>query len=271
MLSCVSGSRRLAQVLAPTGSVAVKFWAGMTGEGITLRVSEQESRKLVPLSTASQTTPRRNYVYGHFDEREVPFYIGKGTGRRAWNDSRHPLWHRYVNSHLNGKYIVKILADDLAPDEAETLEAEWISQESDTLVNWVNFGRETNFAILDHYHALQSANRSLISHARTLEKGLPNEAVALYRQAIENIGAYASLQPEQGMVGQLLDEERAELGISGELVALDRLTLCLVRLGKIAEAAAAADEYFAKYRADEKLQAAAAIKRRVSRHLKSGG
>ena len=69
----------------------------------------------------------------------MPFYIGKGTGRRAWQDDCHPLWHRYVKNHLQGKYSVVILADDLTADRAEELESAWITQESETLVNWINF------------------------------------------------------------------------------------------------------------------------------------
>lgn len=243
---------------------------GISNEGVVLRVGGQRVR-LVPDSAASQTSPRGSYVYGHYDEQGVPFYIGKGTSRRAWNDSRHPLWHRYVDKHLNGKYVVKILADGLSDDEVEDLESQWIAQESDTLVNWINFGRKTDFTLLDRVNLLRDANRNLISRARSLEKTRPDEAIALYHQAIEKIEGYAAVQPEQGLIGMLLDEERAECGIQGELVALDRLTLLLVRAGKHLEAGAAADDYFAKYRADEDLQSALAIKKRVARKPRGEG
>jgi len=243
----------------------MKLWAEKTGEGVSLRVGDEPLPRLVADLSASQIAPRRSYVYGHFDERGTLFYVGKGTGRRAWNDSRHPLWHRYVEKHLQGKYVVKILIDNLTHEDAETLESKWIAQESETLVNWINFGRKTDFAVLDRYHSLRNTNCDLIATGRPLEKERAEEAIAIYRRAIDNISAYASLQPEQGLVGKLLDEERAEVGLSGELVALDRLTLCLVRLGRHVEAATAAEQYFALYRRDVCLQSATTIQKRVTK------
>lgn len=58
-----------------------------------------------------------------------------------------------------------MLADDLTADESEELESEWIALESETLVNWINFGRKTDFEQLDTFHKLRDSNRQLITAA----------------------------------------------------------------------------------------------------------
>lgn len=57
------------------------------------------------------------YVYGHYKaDTDELFYIGKGTGKRAWvKQSRNPYWHNIVNKH---GLTVKIIEDGLTEEEA---------------------------------------------------------------------------------------------------------------------------------------------------------
>ena len=246
----------------------MKISTRLTNLGIEISLGAGEKPKLLaPAKDADQTNPRRAYVYDHVDDGGNIFYVGKGEGRRAWSTDRHPLWHRYVEKHLGGKYQVRILKDNLSVQEAEEVEAEWIAQCSDSLVNWQNMGRATYFQALDRYHKLRDANRSLIQRAKAHEKLNLSEAVQMYAQVIEAAAQYASISYEKGLVGKLLDEEAQDTGRSGEIEALDRLTMCLVKLDRSVEAASHVDRYFATYRRDLQLSAAQRIRKRIEKAL----
>lgn len=149
----------------------LKISTKLTNLGIEFSFGTGEtSEPLTPAKDADQANPRKAYVYAHIDDGGNIFYVGKGEGRRAWSMDRHSLWHRYVEKHLGGRFQVRILKDSLSTQGAEEVEAEWIAQCSDTLVNWQNMGRVTDFKALDHYRKLRDANLSLIQQAKALEK-----------------------------------------------------------------------------------------------------
>ena len=244
----------------------MKFTTRMTNLGIEISLHQGDGpKRLEPASNANQETPRRNYVYAHLDSAGQIFYVGTGKGKRAWSTDRHPLWCRYVQKHLNGNYQVRILQDNLSAKDAEKVEAAWIAQCSDTLVNWINMDRATDFRALGQYHKLRDANRTLIQEAKALEKSDLEEAVAMYVQAIAAIRTYAFISCEKGLIGRLLDEETAEVGRSGEIEALDRLTLCLINLGRSMEAVQRTEEYFTLYPRDIQLATSERIAGRIKK------
>lgn len=182
---------------------------------------------------------REFYVYAHRDAEGAIFYIGKGTGRRAWSQERHSVWHRYVKERLNGSYSVEILKKELTETEAEAREGALIVQFGRQLVNWQNSGRGFDYAALEQYHALRGANLVFIASTRSLEDSDLNTAVDRYRQALINLREYEDLVVETGIVAELSRDLKI-----GDLNILDRLTLCLVRSGRSVEARAEVERYF---------------------------
>lgn len=74
------------------------------------------------------------YVYGHYtkDTNEL-FYVGKGTGNRAWvSNNRSKAWHRVAD--VRG-FVYKILFDRLEEGAALEIENKLISENKSILVN----------------------------------------------------------------------------------------------------------------------------------------
>jgi hypothetical protein len=138
-----------------------------------------------------------------------------------------------------------ILHEDLDDEDALDLEGELIATHGMTLTNWVNPGRQFDYAALDRFHQLRDATTSFISQTRPFETSDPELAVTRYRQAIEQMHEYCAITYESGLVADL----RNELGttIRGEIAGLERLTLMLRKLGRFAELVDATDAYFARY------------------------
>lgn len=236
-----------------------------SGTEFLLSFGGDKPLNLVPSEKANQDKPKRFYVYGHYDKDGVPFYIGKGTKGRAWDKDRHRLWHRYVENHLQGEYEVVILEDDLTSEEAEELENLWVAQEGATLVNWVNFGRETDFEAIDQFHQLRDSNRDLALRAQGLEKENKDKAIAVYSEAIARISSYANIQFEKGILGKLLDEEIREKGLKGDVNILDRYTIFLMRAGEYQRLINSVEAYFSEYRGDLEFKATERCFKRIER------
>jgi len=83
----------------------------------------------VPRANDNDGVERGFYVYVHKDKsNDVPFYVGKGRGKRAYSESRRTrAWSEKVAGLQNG-YEVGIVAEDLSEEEAFDLEGDLIGK-----------------------------------------------------------------------------------------------------------------------------------------------
>jgi hypothetical protein len=218
---------------------------------------------------ANQIKPRRSYVYAHTDSDGSVFYIGKGVGRRAWakdDKRRHYYWHRYIEINLDGDYSIEILNDNLSNDQAENIEQEWISYYGDKLINWVNMGRRDDWDANARFHKNRNANRELMAQAKKHEAVDLEKAVELYIEAIDAIPSYAHINYTSGLLGRVMQEDMdAGRGVTGEILAIDRLSLCLVKLGRAEEAKERIAKYFNAFKRDSAYSQTEKIHKRVEK------
>ena len=200
------------------------------------------------------------YVYFHRDTAGNIFYIGKGTKRRADSLDRHPAWKKYVAERLLGQYTAEIHADGLTEEQAEEREWSLICQYGDQLINWINPGRAFDYQALEQFHALRDKNRAFVAATKQYEATDPLLAVERYLVALEAMRKYESITLERGLV--------AVMGVGpnwGDPNILDRLTLCLSKLGRFEEAVTVADSYFKDFPSALNLAVGKRISARVAK------
>jgi hypothetical protein len=121
--------------LNPTAQVALEFKGGK----IVARFGPPPSDTPVEIDQ-KPTGTGKFYVYVHRNPSGQIFYVGKGTGRRAWSDQRHSVWHKYVQERCGGTYTVQIVSYHEGSDEAEESEGRLITLNANLIIRlWNDF------------------------------------------------------------------------------------------------------------------------------------
>jgi hypothetical protein len=186
------------------------------------------------------------YVYVHRDSQNRIFYVGKGTGRRAWSVDRHVTWHHYLKTRSAGKFDVQIISYHVTSDEAEMAEWSYIGKYGRQLVNWFNTGRETDLEACALFHSKRNANRELLAKARALEKEDLSAAIELHEKVMQSLYDYAFISWETGLVAQLMNEITGRSSWPDHGM-LNRYTLCLSKAGQHNEVVVAIDDYCRRF------------------------
>jgi hypothetical protein len=231
------------------------------------------------------------YVYTHSDSQGTVFYVGKGAGRRAWSKERDEVWHRYVSERLKGEYDIKIIQSGLTEDEAFDLENALMREhKAETLLNLQtplpkitvtldnagnatiiesSFAEKVDWEEIDHYHDVRRADESFVAATKALEKTDLETAVVRYKTAVIRMRELEKMSERlfrpPGLRGELFRFTRR-----GQPRLLDRLTLCLTKLGRLAEAAQETERYLAEFPDARESSIGKAIIKRIDR-IKNDG
>jgi hypothetical protein len=165
----------------------------------------------------------RYYVYAHVDTHGEPFYVGKGTGRRAYSKDRDEIWRYYVDYHLGGDYRVEILHDGLSENDALWLEEAKITELGAQLTNRVNFGAPFDMEAFELRKSLKAQRGELKSQAMRLAQEDPKRCIELYQQAYELHKKECRIELERGLRAQLQTELDSKNGLRFADVGLVKL------------------------------------------------
>ena len=189
--------------------------------------------------------PGRFYVYVHRDAKGAVFYVGKGTGDRAYSRDRPPEWNEYVSKKSGGKFSVEIVRDRISEEDALQVEDAVMAEYASSIINRVNMHAPYDAGKMMAYtEAFGSYNMGLERAMRLTEAGKLDEAVAEFEAAYVHYFDVIKnhdydLGARQGL---------ASTGFNFHPHALaDRYTKALSKAGRYGELVAFGERYFRDY------------------------
>lgn len=186
------------------------------------------------------------YVYVHETKNGDVFYVGKGSGDRAWRKGRDLNWNTYVEEHLNNEYNVRIVLEDLSEQRALEEEEVLMAKYGDQLVNRINMSRTLNMPALNHRNEID-AKRKKVELDAELSSDL-NQKADLFIEAMKFQKLSASTIFENGLVGKLLAARPI-----GDIQLLDKTVRSLIAADRKEQAQDIFDQYFIDFPQDKSL------------------
>lgn len=114
---------------------------GVQMSGITIKADSSGHISFdlgVGASVDQPCKPGKFYVYTHKDKDGTVFYVGKGTGNRAYSRDRAPEWLEYLDKRSGGKFSVEIVRAGISVEDALEIEDAVMKLHGGTIVNRVN-------------------------------------------------------------------------------------------------------------------------------------
>lgn len=198
------------------------------------------------------------YVYVHETLSGEVFYVGKGSGDRAWSKVRDLNWNLYVDKHLNNQYNVRIVLDNLSENQAFAKEEEFIERYGDQLINRQNTSRSLNIEALNTRNQIDAERKKAQLNAELAND--PDEKSDLFIEALIHHKKSANTIFENGLFGKLLAERPL-----GDISLLDKTVRSLIAANRKKQAQVIFDQYFLDYPQDKELKKVASIEKVIER------
>lgn len=198
------------------------------------------------------------YIYVHETTSGEVFYVGKGTGDRAWRKGRDLNWNLFVDKHLNNQYNVRIVLDKLTEDEALIEEEKLMSKYGDQLINRQNMSRSLDMVKLHTRNEIEAKLKEAELNAE-LANDLDIKA-DFFLDALKYHKQFSNMIIEKGLVGKLLAERPL-----GNIRLLDKTIRALIAANRKEQANAIFNQYFLDYPHDKELSQVASILKVIER------
>ncbi len=189
--------------------------------------------------------PGRCYVYLHKDSEGAVFYVGKGTGDRAYSRDRPPEWFEYVNNKSGGKFSVEIVCDGISEDDALQIEDALMAEHATTIINRVNMHAPYDSAkMMAYVEAMRSYDKGLERAIDLTKAGNLDQAVAEFEAAY--VSYFDVIKNHDYDLGAR--QGLASTGFNFHPHALaDRYTKALAKAGRYRELITFSERYFRDY------------------------
>lgn len=206
----------------------------------------------------------RYYVYVHKNLQGTVFYVGKGTGDRAWSKERGSDWKYYVEHILGGKYDVEIIRDQISEEDAIQVEDALLAEYATTVINLQNLHAAVETEeLLSYSDAMRASSRAFNDGTRLEKSGTFDEAARKYEEAYAHYRD-ATRHPYDRSARQLIP-----LPVLGPNQIVDRCTKLFVKMGQPHRAVDFAEAYFRDFPGTPENTVVLVIRRRIERLRKN--
>jgi hypothetical protein len=202
----------------------------------------------------------RYYVYVHKGIDGTVFYVGKGTGDRAFSKDRQPEWHYYVEKILNKQYNVEIVKEGISEEDALRIEDTLLAEHAATVINRQNMHTPVDSRkLIDYSDTIRAYSDALRTAQRFDKEGKHKEAIEKYETAYNLYTKAMSLNDYDQSARRLLPKERI-----APTQLVDSYSKCLAKQGLHQQVVKFYERFFADF-GEDLTGVEAALKKRAEK------